>query len=109
VTIALPVVHVVDDDASLRSALAGLLCAAGYEVRTYASAADFLLDDISAATGCLLLDLKLKGRATRCERSEAHRIRRTVSSSKAGVVGMASLLGPTAIGRPGRLALPPDS
>ena len=32
------VVHVVDDDESLRAALAGLLRASGYDVRTYASA-----------------------------------------------------------------------
>jgi len=55
------VVHVVDDDASLRSALAGLLRASGYEVRTYASAGEFLLDDTTAMTGCVLLDLRLEG------------------------------------------------
>jgi FixJ family two-component response regulator len=56
-----PVVHLVDDDASLRGALVGLLRAAGYEVRAYASAGEFLLDDPAHATGCLLLDLKLGG------------------------------------------------
>jgi FixJ family two-component response regulator len=56
-----PVVHLVDDDASLRAALAGLLRAAGYDVRAYASAGEFLLDDPAGATGCLLLDLKLSG------------------------------------------------
>jgi len=55
------VVHVVDDDASLRPALAGLLRASGYEVRTYASAGEFLLDDTAAMTGCVLLDLRLEG------------------------------------------------
>jgi FixJ family two-component response regulator len=58
---ARPVVHLVDDDASLRAALGGLLRAAGYDVRAYASAAEFLLDDAAGASGCLLLDLKLKG------------------------------------------------
>ena len=38
----MPVVHVVDDDASFLVALARLLKAAGYTVQTYASAADFL-------------------------------------------------------------------
>lgn len=56
-----PVVHLVDDDASLRAALGGLLHAAGYDVRPYASAAEFLLDDAAGASGCLLLDLKLGG------------------------------------------------
>ena len=32
---ARPVVHLVDDDASLRSALGGLLRAAGYDARNY--------------------------------------------------------------------------
>jgi FixJ family two-component response regulator len=56
-----PVVHIVDDDASLRSALAGLLRASGYEVRAYESAGAFLLEDAPAAGGCLLLDLRLSG------------------------------------------------
>jgi FixJ family two-component response regulator len=56
-----PLVHLVDDDPSLRAALSGLLRAAGYEVRAYASAAEFLLDETAGASGCLLLDLKLKG------------------------------------------------
>jgi len=58
---ARPVVHLVDDDASLRAALGGLLRAAGYDVRAYASAGEFLLDDVAGTTGCLLLDLKLQG------------------------------------------------
>lgn len=56
-----PVVHIVDDDESLRPALAGLLRASGYEVRTYESAGAFLLDDPAAMTGCALLDLRLEG------------------------------------------------
>lgn len=56
-----PVVHVVDDDASLRGALAGLLRAAGYDVRPYASAGEFLLEDLDRLTGCVLLDLRLEG------------------------------------------------
>jgi FixJ family two-component response regulator len=38
-----PVVHIVDDDDSVRKALGVLLQAAGFEVRAYASAAEFLL------------------------------------------------------------------
>ena len=38
-----PVVHLIDDDDSLRTALTRLLGAAGHEVRAYASAAEFLL------------------------------------------------------------------
>lgn len=58
---ARPIVHLVDDDASLRAALGGLLRAAGYDVRAYASAAEFLLDDAAGTSGCVLLDLKLRG------------------------------------------------
>jgi FixJ family two-component response regulator len=55
------VIHIVDDDDSMRAALARLLSAAGYETRTYASAGDFLVDAGDAPTGCLVLDLHLPG------------------------------------------------
>ena len=55
------VVHLVDDDESLRTALQRLLTAAGYRVRTYASAGDFLLEPPVDAPGCLLLDLNMPG------------------------------------------------
>jgi len=55
------VIHVVDDDDSVRQALQRLLVAAGHRVRTYASAGDFLLDPPDDAPGCLLLDLRMPG------------------------------------------------
>jgi FixJ family two-component response regulator len=55
-----PVVHLVDDDAPLRTALTRLLRAAGYEVRAYASSGDFLLTR-PEAPGCLLLDVRMPG------------------------------------------------
>ena len=55
------VIHVVDDDDSLRGALQRLLTAAGYRVRAYASAGDFLLQPPADAPGCLLLDLRMPG------------------------------------------------
>jgi FixJ family two-component response regulator len=58
---ARPVVHIVDDDDSLRSAMARLLTAAGREVRAYASSGEFLLDPPADAPGCLLLDVRLPG------------------------------------------------
>lgn len=58
---ASPLIHVVDDDDSLRSALQRLLGAAGYRVQTYASAGEFLLDPPGDAPGCLLLDLRMPG------------------------------------------------
>jgi FixJ family two-component response regulator len=58
---ARPVVHIVDDDDSLRGAMGRLLAAAGRAVRTYASAGEFLLDPPADAPGCLLLDVHLPG------------------------------------------------
>nr|WP_224014678.1 response regulator [Paraburkholderia tropica] len=54
-------IHVVEDDASMRSALKRLLSSAGYEVQTYASAGEFLVSEPEAWRGCLLLDLELGG------------------------------------------------
>lgn len=56
-----PVIHIVDDDESVRSALKRLLLTAGYGVRTYASAGEFLLDPPPDTPGCLLLDLRMPG------------------------------------------------
>jgi FixJ family two-component response regulator len=58
---AVPVIHVVDDDDSLRAALLRLLSAAGYVARGYASAGEFLLHPLPDGPGCLLLDLRLPG------------------------------------------------
>ncbi|MCU0929859.1 MAG: response regulator [Burkholderiaceae bacterium] len=55
------VIHVVDDDDSLRDALQRLLTAAGYRVRTYASAGEFLLEPLRDTVSCLLLDLRMPG------------------------------------------------
>lgn len=56
-----PAVHVVDDDDSLRTALARLLRAAGHQVHAHASAADFLLARRGPLRGCLLLDVRMPG------------------------------------------------
>lgn len=55
-----PVIHVVDDDTSLRTALERLLTEAGYSVKAYASAGDFLLA-APHAPGCIVLDLNMPG------------------------------------------------
>lgn len=55
-----PVVHVIDDDASFRVALARLLKVAGYTVRTFASAAEFLAQ-LGDETGCVITDLRMPG------------------------------------------------
>jgi FixJ family two-component response regulator len=58
---AAPLIHVVDDDDSLRTALLRLLEAAGYEARGYASTGDFLLDPPADRPGCVLLDVRMPG------------------------------------------------
>lgn len=55
------VIHLVDDDESLRTALQRQLTAAGYRVRTYPSAGEFLLAPPADGPGCLLLDLAMPG------------------------------------------------
>jgi FixJ family two-component response regulator len=54
------VVHVVDDDASFLAAVARLLKAAGYAVRTFPSAAEFLAN-LGDAAGCVIADLRMPG------------------------------------------------
>jgi FixJ family two-component response regulator len=53
------IVHVVDDDPSMREALQGLLHSMGLETRTYATARDFLATAVSDALGCLVIDIRL--------------------------------------------------
>jgi FixJ family two-component response regulator len=55
----MPVVHIVDDDASYRNAIARLLKVSGYEVADYDSAAGFLRTIEAAKPGCILLDVKM--------------------------------------------------
>lgn len=62
-----PVVYVVDDDESLRTALSRLLRAAGHETRSYGSAAEFLLARKQPLRGCLLLDVRIPGGASGLE------------------------------------------
>jgi two-component system response regulator FixJ len=54
------VVHVVDDDASVRDSLAFLLEAAGFVARTHGSA-EALLADEDLAAGCVLTDIRMPG------------------------------------------------
>jgi FixJ family two-component response regulator len=56
-----PIVHVVDDDDSLRTAVTRLLRAAGYQVRGHCSAGEFLLARPGDAPGCIVLDVDMPG------------------------------------------------
>ncbi|MGC1413051.1 MAG: response regulator FixJ [Acetobacteraceae bacterium] len=55
-----PLVHIVDDDDSVRDSLTVLLETAGFSVRAYASAAAFL-ELASHAVGCVLTDVQMPG------------------------------------------------
>ena len=56
-----PIIHVVDDDEPFQEAITTLLRAAGYEVRTYATAGHFLLATEVDRPGCILLDIQMPG------------------------------------------------
>jgi FixJ family two-component response regulator len=56
-----PVLHVVDDDASFRTAVARLLRASGYQVALYESGDDFLQRLPGGEPGCILLDIRMPG------------------------------------------------
>lgn len=56
-----PMIHVIDDDESVRKAVTRLLKAAGYEARSYASAGEFLLADPRPGPGCIVLDVRMPG------------------------------------------------
>ncbi|WP_203226196.1 response regulator transcription factor [Rhizobium gallicum] len=56
-----PVVHIVDDDQSFRTAVGRLLSASGFRVALYESGDQFLAQLPATEPGCLLLDLQLPG------------------------------------------------
>jgi FixJ family two-component response regulator len=55
------VVHVVDDDEAVRDSMRALLESFGLNVKTYASARDYLLTSPVQPCGCMLLDLHMPG------------------------------------------------
>jgi FixJ family two-component response regulator len=56
-----PVVFVIDDDASMRSAISRLLAAVGIDAQTFTSAQEFLSTKPADVPGCLVLDVRLPG------------------------------------------------
>jgi FixJ family two-component response regulator len=57
--VTVPIVHIVDDDASFLAALSRLLRASGFAVKTYSSAAKFLTQHDADTPGCVLADLQM--------------------------------------------------
>lgn len=55
------IVHVIDDDVSLRESLELMLPSIGLDVRTYASVQEFLDADEYEGPGCIVLDVRLPG------------------------------------------------
>ena len=56
-----PVVYVVDDDASMRKALANLVQSVGLRAETFATAPEFLAVKLPTGPCCLILDVRLPG------------------------------------------------
>jgi FixJ family two-component response regulator len=60
-TVAAPVVYIVDDDASVRKSLTRLVAAAGYRVHAFASAREYLAREPATGPSCLVLDVRMPG------------------------------------------------
>jgi FixJ family two-component response regulator len=56
-----PIVFVIDDDANMRAAIAGLLKSVGLRCQTFATAQEFLQRTGSGGPACLILDMRLGG------------------------------------------------
>src|SRR5947209_5654512 len=56
-----PIVAVVDDDESVRAALASLLRSVGFAVHLFSSAAELLERQILCSIDCLILDWRMPG------------------------------------------------
>ena len=54
-------ISIVDDDASMRVALVGLVRSLGYEVRDFASAEDFLASNDLGQFACAITDIQMPG------------------------------------------------
>lgn len=55
-----PIVHIVDDTASMRTTLDNLIHSAGHQTRLYSSTQDFIENRVNDI-GCLLMDVRLPG------------------------------------------------
>jgi FixJ family two-component response regulator len=60
-TVARPLISVVDDDESVRESLPDLLSEFGFATRAFSSPEEFLTSDCVAQTRCLVLDIAMPG------------------------------------------------
>jgi FixJ family two-component response regulator len=56
-----PLISIVDDDDALRSSLENLIRSVGWRVKCFSSAEAFLTSNQVDETGCLILDVRLRG------------------------------------------------
>jgi FixJ family two-component response regulator len=54
-------ISIIDDDASMRAALVGLVRSLGYDVRDFASAEDFLASNDLEKFACAITDIQMPG------------------------------------------------
>ena len=59
--VSVPIVRIVDDDTSFLTAVARMLRASGFAVKTFDSAAEFLVRPELDVPGCVLVDLQMPG------------------------------------------------
>lgn len=52
---------VIDDDASLRTAVAGLMRSFGYEAHAFGCAEDFLASEVGPRASCIITDIHMPG------------------------------------------------
>jgi FixJ family two-component response regulator len=57
----LPLITIVDDDASVRAGVTRLLRSLGFSVYAFASASEFLLSPQLSETACLIADVEMPG------------------------------------------------
>ena len=56
-----PLISIVDDDDALRGSLENLIRSVGWRVRCFSSAEAFLKSNQMPETGCLILDVRMRG------------------------------------------------
>ena len=56
-----PLVYIIDDDASVRRAVKRLVKSAGFRAEAFATAMEFLRHDLPDGPGCLVIDIKMPG------------------------------------------------